>query len=95
MTTIRVYAPDGRIGEEPTALASSPPVLGGLELTVLDNGKPGALPMLERAAEVIASRTGAILLPTRRKATAATPCDPALLAEIAEQADLVLTGTAD
>jgi hypothetical protein len=31
----------------------------------------------------------------RRKRTAATPCEDALLAEIADGADIVLTGTAD
>jgi hypothetical protein len=95
MSTTRIYAPDGEIGDEPVALAASPPVLTGRRLAILDNGKPGALHLLERAAAQIARRTGAVLVPARRKRTAATPCDPALLVEIAASADVVLTGSAD
>ena len=95
MSGIRVHAPDGATGEVGVALAAAPRVLDGAKLSILDNGKPGALPMLERAAAVIAERTGATLVSARRKGTAATPCDEGLLVEIAAEADLVLTGTAD
>ena len=95
MTETRIYAPDGEIGEALVPLAAASSVLTGRRLAILDNGKPGALRMLERVAEQIALRTGAVLVPARRKASAATPCDAALLAEIAASADAVLTGTAD
>jgi len=93
--SVRVHAPDGAIGQAMVVLAATPRSLSAAKLAILDNGKPGALPMLERAAEQIAERTGATLLGSRRKGTAATPCDEVLLAEIAAEADLVLTGTAD
>ena len=77
------------------ALAPSPDVLAGLRIAVLDNGKPGADRLLGRMAQRLAERTGAKLMPMRRKGSAATPCEDALLSELTGGADLVLTGTAD
>jgi len=93
--TIRIHSPEGGVGRPARALASSPEVLVGRRLAVLDNGKPGAELLLRRAAERLASRTGASFVGVRRKRTAATPCEDELLAELEGAADLVLTGTAD
>ena len=46
-------------------------------------------------AERLAERAGIDFVGVHRKRTAATPCEDALIEEIAEGADLVLTGTAD
>ena len=93
--TIRIHSPEGGIGRPERALASSPDVLAGRRLVVLDNGKPGAELLMRRMAEGVASRTGATLVGVRRKRTAATPCEEELLGELEQAADLVLTGTAD
>jgi hypothetical protein len=93
--TIRIHTPEGRTGTSPVALAATPSVLSGQRVLVLDNGKPGALLLMERAAATFASRTGAEYVGARRKRTAATPCEEALFDEIVRDADLVLTGTAD
>jgi len=92
---IRIHSPEGGVGRPARALAGSPDVLVGLRLAALDNGKPGAEPLLRRIAEGLARRTGASFVGVRRKRTAATPCEEELLAELGEAADLVLTGTAD
>ena len=51
--------------------------------------------LLTRVAEQLAARVGVDFVAVYRKRTAATPCEDELIDQIAEQADLVLTGTAD
>lgn len=92
---IRILSPEGAIGRPARQLASSPDVLSGRRLVALDNGKPGAELLLRRMGEGVAARTGAAFGGVRRKRTAATPCEDALLGELVRDADLVLTGTAD
>ena len=93
--TIRIASPEGSVGRPERTLARSPELLTGRRLVVLDNGKPGAEPLLRRMAEGLASRTGALLVGVRRKRTAATPCEDELVAELEQVAELVITGTAD
>ncbi len=92
---MRILSPEGSVGVRGVSLAASPELLSGRRLAVLDNGKPGAAFVMTRVAERLAQRTGVELVGVHRKRTAATPCEEALIEEIAEGADLVLTGTAD
>jgi hypothetical protein len=91
-----IYSPEGlsEEGEGPTAIA---PATGssGRRLLVLDNGKSGAATLLGRMAQGLAARTGARFVGSLRKGSAATPCEPELLDQIAKEGDWVLTGTAD
>lgn len=93
--TLRIHSPEGAIGREPAFLAAAPAVLSGRRIAVLDNGKPGAELLLVSLAEQIAERSGAHFVGSRRKGSAATPCEEDLLDELRSSADLVLTGTAD
>ena len=95
MSSTRIYAPDGTVGGALGALAAAPETLSGQRLVALDNGKPGADLLLGEPARYVAQRTGATFVGVRRKGSAATPCEPDLLAAIRAEADLVLTGTAD
>ncbi len=92
---MRILSPEGNVGVRGVSLAASPEVLSGRRLAVLDNGKPGAALLLTRVAERLAQRAAIEFVGVHRKQTAATPCEEALLREIADGADLVLTGTAD
>lgn len=95
---MKVYAPDGAIGERPRALAPSRPSLAGLRIGVLDNEKPNARLLMVRAAEQIAARTGASLTLVTAKGpghNAATPCSDEVLATLTKEVDLVITGSAD
>jgi hypothetical protein len=95
---MKVYAPTGRIGAHPSTRAASIPVLAGRRIGVLDNGKPNARLLLERAAMQLAARTGATVAVVSGKggtANAATPADEAALDRLSEEVDLVLTGSAD
>jgi hypothetical protein len=96
MERIRIYAPDGDVGREARERARSPELLRGLRLAALDNGKPNADVLLEQLGQRLAERTGARYAGLHRKpGGAALPCEPALLAQLARDADLVLTGSAD
>ncbi len=92
---MRILSPEGSVGVRGVALATSPAVLAGRRLAVLDNGKPGAGAVLASVAERLARRAGVEFVGAYRKRTAATPCEETLIEEIAAGADLVLTGTAD
>jgi hypothetical protein len=92
---IRILSPEGSVGRPARSLASSPELLAGRRLLVLDNGKPGAELLLRRIAEGVVKRTGASLVGVRRKRSAATPCEEELFTELVDGAELVLTGTAD
>ena len=93
--SVKILSPDGGVGRVPGALAPSPAVLAGLRIAVLDNGKPGAELLMDAVAQQIAQRTGGQMVGTFRKGSAATPCEDALLDELGNCADLVVTGTAD
>ncbi len=95
---MEIYAPDGAIGRPSLTLAPSPPVLTGLRLGVLDNGKPNARLLMVRAAEQLAARTGATVTLVTDKGpdhNAATPCSDEVMAKLTKEVDLVLTGSAD
>ena len=92
---MQILSPEGTMGTAPAALAPSPPVLTGLRVAVLDNGKPNARLLLERLAGRLAERAGAAVTLVVGKGTAATPAEPEILDQLREHADLVVTGSAD
>ena len=57
--SVRIYRPDGEIGQPATTLATAPATLGGLRIGVLDNGKPNAALVMTRLAETLAKRVDA------------------------------------
>ena len=96
MSKISIYSPEGladdAAGDTPINRVTP---LAGRRIAVLDNGKAGADTLLGRMAERLAERTRGEFKGIRRKGSAATPCEPDLLASLAAEADLILTGTAD
>lgn len=93
--TIRIHSPDGAAGDLPARLAPLPDVLAGRRIGVLDNGKPGADVLIGHLARRLAERTGAVYAGTRRKGSAATPCEDDLFEAFVADVDLLLTGSAD
>ena len=96
-----IYLPDSAPGLEMSSLAPSPGSLAGARIAVLDNGKPNAGVVMERAAETLAARTGAsVSLVTKKgpeglSANAAVPMARDVLDRLLSEADLVVTGAAD
>ena len=93
-----IFAPDGPVGAPPLVMAKSPSVLAGLRIGVLDNGKPNARRWMQRVAEQIAERSGAIVSVVTTKGpnhNAATPCSEPVYDLLKKEVDLVITGSAD
>ena len=94
----QIYAPDGPLAPPPITLAASPTVLAGLRIGVLDNLKPNAKLLMQRAAEQIAARTGAKVTLVTDKGpgfNSATPCSDPIFDKLESEVDLVITGSAD
>ncbi len=95
---MRIYAPDGEVGPPASLRQPGRPVLSGLRIGVLDNAKPNARLVMERAASQIAARTGAVVALVTDKGpghNAATPCSDEVLDRLQKEVDLVITGSAD
>lgn len=92
---MKIYSPEGSVGKPVNGLAQMPGPLGQCRIAGLDNGKPGAALLIESAGQRIAQITGAIWTGVRAKGSAATPVEEPLLQELVNDADLVITGTAD
>jgi hypothetical protein len=96
-----MYLPDSAPGPEMSTRAASPPSLAGARIGVLDNGKPNAAVVMVRAAQTLASRTGATVSlitkkgPQGRSANAAIPMAHDVLDRLLTEADVVVTGAAD
>ena len=96
-----IYLPDSAPGPEMSTLSASPPSLSGARIAVLDNGKPNAGVAMVRAANTLASRTGATVSlvtkkgPQGQSANAAEPMARDIFERLTDEADLVITGAAD
>jgi len=90
-----VFDPRGRIDVERTAPAPRVASLAGLRLGVLDNTKWNAGRLLRKTAARLGEEFGFAAVNTYRKESFAKPADPALLAGIAADNDIVLTAIGD
>lgn len=90
---MEVLDPRGPVVRAFKPLASRPGVLAGRSLGLLDNSKPNAGVLLERLAELLTARAAIGSVRIWRKPSSAQPAD--FLDEVAESAELVLTGSAD
>lgn len=95
MKTITIYSPEGPRGISPQQLAPVPSVLAGVRIGVLDNRKPNARLLLQTLAETLAQRTSARVSLVTAKANAAVACEPQVLGQLRQEADVILTGSAD
>ncbi|MEC8947449.1 MAG: hypothetical protein VYD11_02030 [Actinomycetota bacterium] len=89
-----IHRPNGDVATPPAQRAPSPAVLAGRRIGILDNRKPNADVLLKQLAERLAERTGATVVHTATK-NAAIPCEDQVLGLLAEEVDVILTGTAD
>ena len=95
---MKIHSPEGELLEEAVQLSSTTPLLSGGKIGVLDNGKPNANLLLTKFAEVLAERidaTVSLVTGKGERANAATACNPQVVGMLAEEVQLVLTGSAD
>ena len=90
-----VFDPRGRVEAEPVSPAPRITVLDDKRLGILDNTKWNAGRLLRRTAALLAERHQFASVNYYRKESFSKPADPALLAQIAAENDIVLTAIGD
>ena len=93
-----IHSPEGELIDEVVELCSTAPLFSGGKIGVLENGKPNADLLLTKIAEGLAERIDArvsVITGKGERANAATACNPQVIGMLAEEVQLVLTGSAD
>jgi hypothetical protein len=93
--TIRLFDPTA-----PRAVATPGSESRGLNLTgavvgFIDNAKPNFHHLVDDLAELLQSRHGVARVVRRRKPSASIPADPAVIAALAAECDVVIAGSGD
>jgi hypothetical protein len=89
------FDPRGEVETEPLALAARVGGLGGLRLGVLDNTKWNASRLLRKTVTRLQEECSFAAVNYYRKESFSTDADPALIATIAADNDIVLTAIGD
>jgi len=92
---LTVFDPRGVVEAERVSTAPRVAALDGQRLGVLDNTKWNASKLLRRTAARLDERFGLAAVNYYRKESFSKYADPALLAEIARDNDIVLTAIGD
>ena len=91
----RVFDPRGRVDAERILPAPRAAALDGLRLGILDNTKWNAGRLLRRTASLLGERHDFAAVNYYRKESFSKAAEPALLAQIAAENDIVLTAIGD
>ena len=95
MTTIRVLSPVGVGGDDTASAPPLPGSLAGLTVGFLDNRKANFDRLADEIGALLSAEHGVKSVIRRRKANAATPAAPEILAGLAKDCDVVFAGSAD
>lgn len=97
MQTLTLYDPTA-----PRAVEAAPAVehaalrgLAGATVGFIDNAKPNFNYLAEDLAELLQSRYGVAKVLVRRKPSASLPADPAVIAALSQECDVVIAGSGD
>ena len=92
---VPVFDPRGRVDAERLELAPRVAALKGLRLGILDNTKWNANRLLRKTAALLEERHGLASVSYYKKESFSKSADPALVAAIAANNDIVLTAIGD
>ena len=95
MDEVTVFDPRGRVDAAQRALAPRTEALQGLRLGVLDNTKWNANRLLRKTAALLEAEHGIGAVSYYKKESFSKYADPALIAQIAANNDIVLTAIGD
>jgi hypothetical protein len=95
MDELTVFDPRGRVDVERVALAPRAAPLKGKRLGILDNTKWNANRLLRKTAAILEEQQGIGAVSYYKKESFSKVADPALVAEIAVNNDIVLTAIGD
>jgi hypothetical protein len=95
MARIRVMSPVGEVKLERIAVPPLPEDWTGRVVGFIDNTKHNFDSLADGLGGLLQERYGVRAVLRRRKANAATPAPPELIAELSKECDVVFTGSAD
>ena len=95
MANITVLSPIGDLRAATAAIPAPPLALQGLTVGFLDNTKHNFDRLVEGIGLVLKERFGVARVVHARKANAASPAAPDIIAALAKECDLVFAGSAD
>jgi hypothetical protein len=95
MNRIRVLSPVGVVLKETVNIPPLPRDWTGRTVGFLDNTKPNFDRLVAGIADVLRERYGVREVVHRKKANAATPAAPEIVAALAKECDVVFTGSGD
>lgn len=90
-----IFDPRGQVDAAQMGLAPRAKALKGLRLGILDNTKWNANRLLRKTAALLEERHGIGAVTYYKKESFSKAAEPALIAEIAEANDVVLTAIGD
>jgi len=94
--TVMLFDPTAPRGA--AQFAAAQPVrraLAGATVGFIDNAKPNFNHLADDLAELLQSRYGVAKVIRHRKASASLPADPAVIAALAGECDVVIAGSGD
>jgi hypothetical protein len=95
MARIRVLSPVGVVHQEPITVPALPADWAGLSVGFLDNTKANFDVLARELGSLLQQQYGVREIVHRRKANAATPAAPDIVAELAKRCDVVFAGSGD
>ena len=95
MSRIRVLSPVGLVATQAMAVPSLPSEWTGRTVGFLDNTKANFDRLTAGIGDLLRERYGVKAVVRMRKANAATPAAPEVIAELSKQCDVVFAGSAD
>ena len=95
MARIRVLSPVGVVATQSMAAPSLPRDWNGRTIGFLDNTKSNFDRLTGGIGELLRERYGVKAVVHRRKANAATPAAPEVIAALSKECDVVFAGSAD
>ena len=95
MGRIRVLSPIGEVLRESVVVPPLPPAWRGRTVGFLDNTKPNFDRLATGIGELLRERHGVKAVLHRKKANAATPAAPEIVAELVKECDVVFAGSGD
>ena len=93
--TIEVLDPTVLPQKESTLLADRPETLNGSIVGLLANGKRNSEELLEHVYEILNEEHNLGVMIADNKGNASRPCPPALLQDMADKCDIVITASGD
>ena len=95
MARIRVLSPVGVVVQDPVTVPAMPGDWAGRSVGFLDNTKSNFDVLARELGEILKAQYGVREIVYRRKANAATPAAPDIVAELAKRCDIVFAGSGD